>query len=49
MPIHADASGLKILVGGTDEEALIAREKYRLLENPIWEEENRLHDVQTAG
>jgi hypothetical protein len=49
VPIHADASGLEILVGGTDEEALIAREKYRLLENPILEEENRLHDAQTTG
>jgi acetate kinase len=33
-PIQAQASGLEILVGGTDEEFLIARETYRLLDNP---------------
>jgi len=33
-PIQAQASGIEILVGGTDEEAWIYREMYRLLEPP---------------
>ena len=33
-PIHDEASGIEILVGGTDEEALIAHETFRLLSNP---------------